>query len=255
MELERLRELYESIAVAGLERTVARGAPHYEHNVTFVKQRFQEGVELDAYFHDKYSGRPLRILDLGAGTGGVSAPLAAKHRVVALDVVINRDLAELRARSGVALQQVVASADALPFRGVVFDAVLCLETIEHLPDVRESGREAMRVLRSGGQVMITTPARFRFLWKPDPHYMVRGLAALPDSLQRKVVVEKLKLTGDYDVQHLFWTAGGIIRMFPDRARVETLVAIPWPGRPRNLKEILWKIFRRLLWDRIVIFKR
>ena len=85
--------------------------------------------------------------------------------------------------------------------------------------------------------------------------MVRGLAALPDSLQRKVVVEKLKLTDDYDVQHLFWTAGGIIRMFPDRARVETLVAIPWPGRPRNLKEILWKIFRRFLWDRIVIYKR
>ena len=79
MELERLRELYESIAVAGLERTVARGAPHYEHNVTFVKQRFQEGVELDAYFHDKYSGKPLRILDLGAGTGGVSAPLAASR--------------------------------------------------------------------------------------------------------------------------------------------------------------------------------
>ena len=45
------------------------------------------------------------------------------------------------------------------------------------------------------------------------------------------------------------------RLFPDRARVETLVAIPWPGRPRNVKEILWKVFRRLLWDRIVIWKR
>jgi len=102
--------------------------------------------------------------------------------------------------------------------------------------------------------MITTPARFRFLWKPDPHYQVRGLAALPDAMQRKVVVEKLKLTDSYDVQHLFWTAGGMIRMFPNRGRVETLVAIPWPGRPRNLKEILWKVFRRLLWDRIVIYK-
>jgi hypothetical protein len=37
--------------------------------------------------------------------------------------------------------------------------------------------------------------------------------------------------------------------------VETLVAIPPPGRPRNLRELLWKLFRRLLWDRIVIYKR
>ena len=75
-----------------------------------------------------------------------------------------------------------------------------------------------------------------------------------DDIARKVV-EKLKLTDSYDVQHLFWTAGGMIRMFPNRGRVETLVAIPWPGRPRNLKEILWRVFRRLLWDRIVIYKR
>jgi len=255
MDVERLRELYESIAIAGLERTVARDARHYESNVAFAKQRFQEGVELAASFHDKYNARPLHILDLGAGTGGVSAALAAdgKHRVVAVDVVANEDLRAMR--SAVHVDQVIATAGALPFANESFDVVLCLETIEHLPNAPASAREMMRVLRSGGQVMITTPARLRFLWKPDPHYQVRGLAALPDSMQRKIVVDKLKLTDQYDVQHLFWTAGGMIRMFPDRGRVETLVAIPWPGRPRNLKEILWKVFRRLLWDRIVIYKR
>lgn len=255
MELERLRELYESIAIAGLERTVARDARHYESNVAFARQRFHEGIELAAAFHDKYNGRPLHILDLGAGTGGVSAALAAdgKHRVVAVDIVANEDLRKLR--SAVRVDQAIATADALPFANESFDVVLCLETIEHLPDARAAAREMMRVLRSGGQVMITTPARLRFLWKPDPHYQVRGLAALPDAMQRKVVVEKLKLTDSYDVQHLFWTAGGMIRMFPNRGRVETLVAIPWPGRPRNIKEILWKVFRRLLWDRIVIYKR
>jgi len=255
MDVERLRALYESIAIAGLERTVARDARHYESNVAFAKQRFQEGVELAASFHDKYNGRPLHILDLGAGTGGVSAALAAngKHRVVAVDIVANEDLRAMR--GAVHVEQVIATADALPFEDESFDVVLCLETIEHLPNARASAREMMRVLRSGGQVMITTPARLRFLWKPDPHYQVRGLAALPDAMQRKVVVDKLKLTDSYDVQHLFWTAGGMIRMFPNRGRVETLVAIPWPGRPRNVKEILWKVFRRLLWDRIVIYKR
>jgi len=115
--------------------------------------------------------------------------------------------------------QVIATADRLPFRDVAFDVVLCLETIEHLPDARAAGREAMRVLRSGGQVMITTPARLRFLTRPDPHYQVRGLMLIPDRAQRRVIVDKLQLTKTYDVEHIFWTAGGIIRLFPKRGRV------------------------------------
>lgn len=256
MELDRLRSLYDAVAIAGLERTVPRGAPHWEHNVGFVRQRFQEGLELAAYFATQYSGRRLRILDLGAGSGGVSVALASNgaHDLVAADVVVNSDLAEVRRASGVPLQQVASTGERLPFADGSFDAVLCLETIEHLPDARGAAREMMRILRPGGLVMITTPARFRYLHRPDPHYQVRGLALLPDAMQRRVVTEKLRLTDAYDVQHLFWTAGGIIRMFPGRGRVETLVSIPWPGRPRNLREVLWKVFRRLLWDRIVIRK-
>jgi SAM-dependent methyltransferase len=274
---DQLRARYEEVAIRGLERTVPRDAPHYAANVEFVKQRFAEGLELIGYFASKYGDRPLRILDLGAGAGGVSIALASEPRfkVVALDVVMNPDLAELSGEQIAGLpgdqvsavspatrqpdnpatavaptrnpSYVVASADALPFADGTFDSVLCLETIEHLPKPRPSAREMMRILKSAGLVMITTPARFRWLFKPDPHYQIRGLALLPDFLQKKAVE-------NYDVEHLFWTAGGMIRMFPGRARVETLVAIPWPGRPRNLKEILWKIFRRLLWDRIVIWK-
>ena len=240
-----LRARYEDVAIRGLERTVRRDAPHYAANVEFVKQRFAEGLELIGYFASKYGDRPLRILDLGAGAGGVTVALSSepRYRVTAVDVVMNPDLAELRRD-----EYAIASADTLPFKDRSFDAVLCLETIEHLPKPRPAAKEMMRVLKSGGLVMITTPARFRWLLKPDPHYQIRGLALLPDFLQKKVVE-------NYDVEHLFWTAGGMIRMFPGRAHVETLVAIPWPGRPRNVKEILWKIFRRLLWDRIVIWKR
>jgi len=249
---DSLRARYEEVAIRGLERTVPRDAPHYAANVEFVKQRFAEGLELIGYFASKYGDSPLRILDLGAGAGGVSIALASekRFRVTAVDVVMSPDMVDL---SGAAAPlrnptYVIASADALPFANASFDAVLCLETIEHLPKPEPAAREMMRVLESGGLVMITTPARFRWLTKPDPHYQIRGLALLPDFLQRKVVE-------NYDVEHLFWTAGGMIRMFPQRAHVETLVAIPWPGRPRNIKEILWKIFRRLLWDRIVIWKR
>ena len=257
VDWNELRALYRDVAIAGLARSVRPDQPHYELNVQFAERRFEEGVELAAYFAGKYPNRRLRILDLGAGNGGVSLAMAnvAENDVVALDVVINEDLALLRERSGVPVSQVVATGDLLAFEDASFDAVLCLETIEHLPDVRASAREMMRVTKPGGQVMITTPARLRFLFKPDPHYSVRGLLLLPDALQRWMVVERLKRTKDYDVQHIFWTAGGMVRQFPGRARVDTLVAIPWPGRPRNVKEVLWKLFRRLLWDRIVVWKK
>lgn len=252
-----LRETYERIAIAGLRRTVSPEQPHYDANVEFVKQRFREGEELAGYFRSKFGDRNLRILDLGAGAGGVSLALAADPRfvVTAADVVLNPDLAEARGVAASRAEQAIASAHELPFADGAFDAVLCLETIEHLPHASASAREMMRVTKSGGLVMITTPARLRWLLKPDPHYQVRCLLALPDALQRRVVVDRLKLTRDYDVQHIFWTAGGMIRKFPNRARAETLVAIPWPGRPRNVREVLWKVFRRLLWDRIVIWKR
>jgi SAM-dependent methyltransferase len=251
-----LRARYEDVAIRGLERTVPRDAPHYAANVEFVKQRFAEGLELVGYFASKYGERPLRILDLGAGAGGVAIALSSepRYRVTTVDVVMNADLAEMSTVHGAQCtvhrrpEYVVAGADTLPFADGSFDAVLCLETIEHLRKPRPAAKEMMRVLNSGGLVMITTPARFRWLFKPDPHYQIRGLALLPDFLQKRAVE-------NYDVEHLFWTAGGMIRMFPNRVRAETLVAIPWPGRPRNLKEILWKIFRRLLWDRIVIWKR
>jgi SAM-dependent methyltransferase len=253
---DALRALYREVALAGVERSVGREQPHWRCNVDFAHQRFEEGLELAAYFASKYPGRDLRILDLGAGNGGVSLALAneERNRVVAADVVFNPELALLRARSSLPVDQVLASAASLPFADGSFDAVLCLETIEHLPDAAGAAKEMMRVLKPGGQVMITTPARLRFLWKPDPHYAVRGLLMLPDPIQRRVV-ERRQLTDDYDVQHIYWTAGGIIRRFPGRARVDTLVAIPWPGRPRNLREVLWKLLRRLLWDRIVIWRR
>lgn len=256
IEWDALRALYREVALAGVERSVAPEQPHYRCNVDFANQRFEEGIELCAYFAGKYPDRDLHILDVGAGNGGVSLAMAnlERNRVTALDVVYNPELARLRARTNLPVEQAIATADRLPFADATFDAVLCLETIEHLPRVRAAAREMMRVLKPGGQVMITTPARLRFLWKPDPHYAVRGLLLLPDALQRRVVVDRLRLTDDYDVQHIFWTAGGIVRRFPGRSHVDTMVAIPWPGHPRNFRERLWRVFRRLLWDRIVIWK-
>jgi len=254
---DRLREAYREIALRNLQQAIPIDDRRYEFNRLFALNRVNEGIELVPHFEGKYSGRPLVIVDVGAGNGGAAIALANERRnlVVAMDLVPNPTLVALRKVTGIPVRQVVASAFHLPFRDRTVDVVLCLETVEHLERLRQAAAEMMRLLTSDGQIMITTPARLRFLFAPDPHFAIPGLLLLPDRVQKFVVQRWFRRVEHYDVHHLYWTAWGIIRAFPGRGRTETLVGIPWPGRPRNLREILWKIFRHLLWDRIIIYRR
>lgn len=45
----------------------------------------------------------------------------------------------------------------LPFAGGTFDAVFCLETLEHVPDMPASVGELKRVLRDEGALIVTVP--------------------------------------------------------------------------------------------------
>jgi SAM-dependent methyltransferase len=52
---------------------------------------------------------------------------------------------------------VIASAEALPFRGESFDSVGCGEVIEHLRDPQSCIDEIRRVLKGDGTAVVTTP--------------------------------------------------------------------------------------------------
>lgn len=45
----------------------------------------------------------------------------------------------------------------LPFDSETFDAVICAEVLEHIPDYRGALRELKRVLRSGGHLAVSVP--------------------------------------------------------------------------------------------------
>ena len=50
-----------------------------------------------------------------------------------------------------------------PLKNDEFDAVLCFETLEHMPNPEEFVREVSRVLKSNGRLILTTP---NVLWEP-----------------------------------------------------------------------------------------
>lgn len=59
--------------------------------------------------------------------------------------------------SAAKLPHVQADASLLPFRGETFDAVICSELLEHVPDPRPVLAEIRRTLRTSGTVLICVP--------------------------------------------------------------------------------------------------
>jgi ubiquinone/menaquinone biosynthesis C-methylase UbiE len=248
-----LNAVFAEEAAAAIARIVGVDSPHYPLQYDFALGRLDEGRRVGDYLASMLGrDRTLRVLDVGAGNGGVSIGFksAASSVVHALDIIPNTVLRAVQRRTGTTITQTVGSAHDLPYRSESFDVVLCLETLEHIPNPPAMGREIMRVLRPGGICMVMTPARVRFIFRRDPHYNVWGLLLLPDNAQRFVVTRLLKLANEYvyDVTHTFWSLRGIARLFPGHSRIEPLFNNP---RPHNK---LWYRFRDLLWDRIIIVK-
>jgi|GEM_PF-3109519 len=96
----------------------------------------------------------LKIAEIGSGSAGITEFL--DHPVTGVDTAFDRT-AE---RANPQLTPVVGSATELPFEDGSYDAVLCLEMMEHLPnDLRAPAvREMLRVTKPGGRMVITFPA-------------------------------------------------------------------------------------------------
>lgn len=249
-----LRAIYERIA--GAMRKEYTSAAHAEQDRRFILERFTEGEQIAGLLAERLGAeRELRILDVGTGNAGVAVAVAnvTANRVVALDHAFNEDVPPLICDSDRSFDYVVASGATLPIADASFDVVLCLETIEHVPDAVNLGREVMRVLKPGGLCVLTTPARLRFLLRRDPHFGIPGLLLLPDAVQRFVATRIARVIppDEYDVAHIYWYAGSLARLFPDRAVFQAVGAPP----ENPLARRLWSLTQRFLWERCIIVKR
>jgi ubiquinone/menaquinone biosynthesis C-methylase UbiE len=104
------------------------------------------------------------VLDIGCGDGTLTFQLSQRcDRVWGVDdALLPLRLARgefARRRAGHEPRLARADARRLPFAADVFDCVVLADVIEHIDDAEEVIHDAYRVLRRGGQILITTPRR------------------------------------------------------------------------------------------------
>jgi 2-polyprenyl-3-methyl-5-hydroxy-6-metoxy-1,4-benzoquinol methylase len=104
-----------------------------------------------------------RVLDIGCARGFTMIELAKRDcRVFGIEVL--RHLAK-EASGNLNRNEVIGiiingSADSLPFPNYFFDALICTEVIEHVPNAEEVLSEIHRVLRPGGRLCLSLPTWF-----------------------------------------------------------------------------------------------
>ncbi|MGD0251704.1 MAG: class I SAM-dependent methyltransferase [Verrucomicrobiota bacterium] len=87
------------------------------------------------------------IIDVGCGQQPYRAYFAHTTRIVACDFDDKRGQVDF-----------ACPAHAIPVAAESFDAVFCTEVLEHVPDPLAVWREFHRILRPGGQVLLTAPS-------------------------------------------------------------------------------------------------
>ena len=136
---------------------------------------------LEAFFHRnrarvvrrltaRYATPGEPILDAGCGTG-----LNLRHLPAgSTGIDINPRNIELLRKRLPGYTLVEGDIEAMPFADGSFGTVLCTEVLEHVPDPAAAIREFRRVLRPGGVLIGSVPARsmvwkLRFLSSTCPH--------------------------------------------------------------------------------------
>ena len=128
-----------------------------------------------------------RVLCVGVGTGNEVFHILKMNRNVHIVGVDYSNTALRRAykkalRQGKEIEVLLMNARRLEFAAGSFDGILCLHVMDFIGDNREVTSEILRVLKNGGQYVITYPS--------DAEGFKLGLNLLKDNIHTKLELGK-----------------------------------------------------------------
>jgi SAM-dependent methyltransferase len=112
-----------------------------------------------------------RVLDVGAGPARYR-PLFAHCEYKTQDFCAHEPTTDgaMVERWAYGAIDYVSDAAAIPVADGTFDAVLCTEVLEHVPEPAKVVRELGRILRAGGKLILTAPLGSGLHQEPDHFY-------------------------------------------------------------------------------------
>ncbi len=145
---------------------------------------------------------PGALLDAPAGTGAFALGAGRLgYAVTCADIDCSRFSAEGLQCGRVDLNQ------PWPYGNARFDVVACIEAIEHLENPWLLVREANRVLKPGGVLLVTTPnvlsikSRVSYLFNGYPNYFHFGVIPVPGS-DEELPVGHINPVGFLELRHI-----------------------------------------------------
>ena len=153
--------------------------PHvYTDRSVFVRELFWR--RLDALLSMSRPPAPERVLDFGGGNGILTPTLARRYREVVCVDLRTEMVEELRRTEqldGVTALAGDIASFALPADS--FDSIFAPDVLEHIVDLPPLIEEFRRLLKPGGELLVSAPSENRFYefgrrvfgyTKPDDHY-------------------------------------------------------------------------------------
>lgn len=129
----------------------------------FIRDELVQHFELAAPGVPNRSLRPLAgltIIDVGCGGGLVSEPLARMGaRVLGIDPGrenVEAARAHAEGQAGLEIAYRTATVEELAAEGLTVDAVVCLEVVEHVPNVGAFLKTCASLVRPGGAMVLST---------------------------------------------------------------------------------------------------
>lgn len=154
--------------------------------------------KIEALLDLRSGDEPLRILEVGTGSGGIAHYFGShpylSAQVESVDVSDTRQI-----RDGYRFTQVAGTH--LPFADASFDVVISNHVIEHVGDQAAQGQhlaELRRVLCQGGIGYLAVPNRWQVV---EPHYRLPFLSWLPQRIA-DAYVQAAGKGGYYDCRPL-----------------------------------------------------
>ncbi len=177
--------------------------------------------------------RPLSIVDVGSGVGWLAHRLAGRgHDVAAIDLVTNDvDGLGVNRLFGRAVTSIQAEFDRLPLPDACVDLLVYNAAIHYSSDYATTLREALRVLRGGGEIAVMDSPIYA-----DPASGAAMVAERDRAFHRRCPGAPLEAEG-------FLTYAGLAALGSELGLAWELVS-PWYGIRWWLKPLVARLRRR-----------